>query len=199
MLTRVVPFLCECSLLAPTSPPRLEGKEESPNLPSIENNDGPDRGLVKRLASWDFEGTKTKDIKPKRSCWWTKWQSSLTYFVRSWNTRFWMIWIMAWLSKYIGTGNDGSKDKSVRRRMSQVSSTTRSIMERYSTWAEERDMEVCFFDFQLIGEPPKLIKKPLTGLQESRQATQYASEKYKREKLGFELRKRPWVGFDLRY
>lgn len=68
---------------------------------------------------------------------------------------------------------------------------TSRLIEQYSASAEERDMKVCFFDFQLMGEKPKLIKKPLTDVRESRQASQSTSQKDKREQLGFELGERP--------
>lgn len=53
---------------------------------------------------------------------------------------------------------------------------TRRI-DRYSSSVEEMEIEVCFFDLQEIGEPPRVVTNPLTDLRESMQEPQSASQK----------------------
>lgn len=76
------------------------------------------------------------------------------------------------LSEKIGTGIGGGTDRSVRRRVSQVSSATKRRMELYSASAEEREIEACFLDFQEIGEPSKMMNNQLIDRRVSLQEAQ---------------------------
>lgn len=60
-------------------------------------------------------------------------------------------------------------------------------------------MEACFFDFHEIGDPPSVIKKPLTDRRVSLQDAQSASQNAKREKEGSEVNRMPCPGSNCRY
>ena len=72
-------------------------------------------------------------------------------------------------------------------------------MDLYSASAEDRETEACFFDFQDIGEPPRLIKNPLMDLRELGKDPQSASQKASNLNEGSADRNNPWLGFERRY
>lgn len=88
-------------------------------------------------------------------------------------------------------GNFGVIDRSEISRVSQVSSATKRHIDEYSASADERKTEVCFFDFQEMEDPPKLIKNPPTKRRKSGHDAQSASQNARREKEGEALRKSP--------
>lgn len=75
--------------------------------------------------------------------------------------------------------------------MSQVNSATSRLMDRYSASADERETEVYFLDFQEMGDPPRLTKKPLIDLLEYLHDAQSTSQKAFREKDDEEEKNRP--------
>jgi len=145
------------SFFITNTPLKLEGEEVTPNLWTFDLWEGPDNDLVKTSASWEWEGSYEREMRPARNCCRTKWQLSSTCFVRSWKTGFFAIWIAAWLSECKVTGRDGVMERSANNHTNQVISATTRRIDLYSASADDRDTKDCFFDFHETGEPPKLI------------------------------------------
>lgn len=159
--------------------------------PSLERNcrcRGSGSDLVNISASWSLERTKVKEMRPDKCCWWTKWQFNSTCLVRSWNTGVGAIWIAARLSEWIGTRRGGGTDRSVSRQVSQVSSATTHLIDLYFAFTNHKEIEICFLDFQEIGAPPTLMKKPLiewwVSLHKAQSALQNAWKQKKEKKRG---------------
>lgn len=89
-------------------------------------------------------------------------------------------------------------ERSVSRRVSQVSSATTCLMDLYSASAEDKEIDGCFFDFQEMGLPPRLIKNLLTDLLESGQKAQSESQKASTWNEGEAVRKIPNHGSEIR-
>lgn len=72
--------------------------------------------------------------------------------------------------------------------MRQVISAVTRRIEQYSTSAEAKEMEACFFDFQEIGAPSRIMKNLLIDHLESRQAAQSASQKPTNREKGMKIK-----------
>lgn len=76
--------------------------------------------------------------------------------------------------------------------MRQVSSATSRLIDRYSASVEDKEIEACFFYFQEIEDPPKLMKKPLMDRRVSRQVAQLTKKRkiwHSRTHLALDLHK----------
>lgn len=191
-------------LFLPTSPLKMEGRDEScndetPNLDNIPRWEDPKSSLVNRSASWFFERVNWRDMRLEMYSWRKKWQSSSTCLFLSWKTGLWAIWIAAWLSEWTGTDNEGEMARSSSKRTNQVISTVTFLINRYSASAEEREIEACFFDFHEIGEPPRVMKKLLIDLRVSLQDSQSTSQKAKSAKEGSDDKRIPSPGYNYKY
>jgi hypothetical protein len=130
-----------------------------------------------------------KNVKKLECFFWEKWteiEGELEWFakqpqwtsmclVRSWYTGLAAIWRAAWLSYK----SKAAKVWGIWRSWSKLSNQTISQVveanERYSTYAEDWEMIVCFLDFQETKESPKKVHKPVTDFLVSGQPAQLES------------------------
>ena len=74
------------------------------------------------------------------------------------------MYIAAKLSHFIGIGKMAGTCIPDKILVSQESSAVIALIDLYSASAEDRATVGCFFDFQEMGLPPNMMKKPLTDL-----------------------------------
>jgi len=85
--------------------------------------------------------------------------------VLSWKVRFLTMWIVELLSQKVVQGVGTEKYKSWRRYWIHCSSHARDVKARYSASEEDREIVVCFLDFQVTKEVPKKTQYPETESQ----------------------------------
>jgi len=116
--------------------------------------------LVNTYTTWYLEGTYPIARSPGSDRSRPKWQSISLRLVRSWNTRFFETWSVAWLSQKSFIGLSKKMPIAAKKVLIQIISPVAIVMALYSASSEDCDTVPCFFISHAISNLPRVTRNP---------------------------------------